>query len=277
MNLRALAFATAIATSSASASADNVVTYHNSPDRHGAYTMPGLTLASASSLRPDTGFHGSVPGHVYAQPLFWHPDGGRALVIVATESDAIAALDATSGATVWKTQLGAPVPLGELPCGNVDPDGITGTPVIDAKTGVVYLDALTKTNAGPRHLVTALSLENGAAVPGWPLDVQAELGKRGVNFHSEPQGARSALQFLNGALYVSYGGRFGDCGDYHGMVVQFQTSRRRRNWSRAGRRARTAAEYGRKAGSPATANLFSSRQATRSTRNRSATAKRSCG
>jgi outer membrane protein assembly factor BamB len=225
MNLRASAFATVIAVLPGMAAADNVVTYHNSSDRHGVYTVPGLTLAAAATIHPDATFRGSVPGHVYAQPLFWHPDGARALLIVATESNAVAALDAATGATVWKTQLGAPVPLSELPCGNVDPDGITGTPVIDAKTGVVYLDALTKTNAGPRHLVTALSLENGAAVPGWPLDVQAELGKRGVTFDSGPQGARSALQFMNGAVYVSYGGRFGDCGDYHGMVVQFQTSR----------------------------------------------------
>ena len=224
MNLRALALAAALATSSAGAWADNVVTYHNSPDRHGVYTIPGLTPASASSLHPDAGFKGNVPGHVYAQPLFWHPDGARALVIVATESNTVAALDAATGATVWKTQLGAPVALSELPCGNVDPDGITGTPVIDAKAGIAYLDALMKTNAGPRHLVAALSLANGAVVPGWPLDVQAELGKRGVNFDSGPQGARSALQFMNGAVYVSYGGRFGDCGDYHGMVVQFQTS-----------------------------------------------------
>jgi outer membrane protein assembly factor BamB len=224
MNMHALALAIALAMLPGSASADNVVTYHNAPDRHGVYAMPGLTLAAAANMHPDAAFHGRVQGHVYAQPLFWHAAAGPALVIVATESNVVAALDAATGAPVWQTNLGAPVALSALPCGDIDPDGITATPVIDPKVGLVYLAALTQTRAGPRQIVTALSLANGAVVSGWPLDVQAELGKRGVTFLSPPQGSRSALQFMGGALYVSYGGRYGDCGNYHGTVVQIQTS-----------------------------------------------------
>ncbi len=226
MNLRdgAIAIAFALTALPHLAAADNVVTYHNASDRHGVYTMPGLTLAAAATMHEDGSFHASVPGHVYAQPLFWHPAGGRALVIVATESNAVTALDAATGSTVWTTQLGAPVALSDLPCGNIDPEGITGTPVIDARTGILYLDALTNTKAGPRQLVAALSLDNGAAVHGWPLDVQAELGRRSVHFDSRAQGARSALQLVDGNLYVSYGGKFGDCGDYRGTVVQIDTS-----------------------------------------------------
>jgi hypothetical protein len=59
---------------------------------------------------------------------------------------------------------------------------------------------------------------------GWPLDAQTGLGKHGVAFSSAPQGERGALQMLGGTLYVSYGGKFGDCGDYRGTVVQIQTS-----------------------------------------------------
>jgi outer membrane protein assembly factor BamB len=224
MRLRTWAFAISLAVLPGIAAADNVVTYHNSPDRHGVYAMPGLTLAAAAALHPDAGFHANVDGHVYAQPLFFHPAGGRALVIVATESNVVEALDAATGANVWRTKLAAPVPLSQLPCGNIDPDGITGTPVIDPKTGMLYLDALTLTNAGPRQFVYAVSLANGAVNSGWPLDMQTELGKRGVVFSSAPQGARSALQLMGGALYVSYGGKFGDCGDYRGTVVQIQTS-----------------------------------------------------
>jgi outer membrane protein assembly factor BamB len=224
MNMRVWALAIALAALPEWAAADNVVTYHNTPDRHGAYTIPGLTLPAAAAMHLDAGFHASVQGHVYAQPLFWHPAGGRALVIVATESDVVQALDATTGAQVWEAKLGAPVALSALPCGDIDPDGITGTPVIDPKAGSLYVAALTSTPAGPRQIVTALSLSNGAVLSGWPLDVQAELGKRNVTFLSAPQGSRSALQFTGGALYVSYGGRYGDCGNYHGTVVQFQTS-----------------------------------------------------
>ena len=224
MNMRTWVLAIALAAFPEFAAADNIVTYHNAPDRHGVYTMPGLTLAAAATMHPDAGFHGTVPGHVYAQPLFWHPASGRALVIVATESNVVEALDAATGAQVWQTKLGAPVALSVLPCGDIDPDGITGTPVIDSKAGALYIAALTRTPAGPRQVVTALSLADGVVIPGWPLDVQAELGKRGVMFLSPPQGSRSALQFMGGALYASYGGRYGDCGSYHGTVVQLQTS-----------------------------------------------------
>jgi outer membrane protein assembly factor BamB len=206
------------------ASADNVVTYHNSLERHGAYTVKGLTLATAANMQLDTGFNSAISGDVYAQPLFWHPPGGEAVVIVATESNTVFAIDATTGATVWQATLGSPVPLNQLPCGNIDPDGITGTPVIDPTAGVIYLDALSNVNSKARHLVYALSLADGSTLSGWPLDVEAALSNAGVTFSSPNQGERSALQLYDGALYVNYGGNFGDCQPYHGTVIQLQTS-----------------------------------------------------
>jgi hypothetical protein len=206
------------------AAADNVVTYHNSPTRHGTYIVPRLTPAAAAGMHVDANFDGKVDGHVYAQPLFWHPPGGKALVIVATESDVVAALDARTGTTLWKNKLGEPVPLKSLPCGNIDPDGITGTPVIDPAAGVLYFDALTRTRTGPRHLIYALSLTNGSVISGWPLDVKAGLEAIGVRFSPATQGERSALQMMSGLVYVNFGGNWGDCGTYHGRVLQIQTS-----------------------------------------------------
>ncbi|MGD0191628.1 MAG: hypothetical protein ABSD74_12875 [Rhizomicrobium sp.] len=224
MNMRTWMVTAVVAALPGLASADNVVTYHNSLARHGVYSMSGLTVSAARAIHLDAGFHPNVQGHVYAQPLFWHPQGGRAVIIVATESNAVAALDAKTGATVWQKTFGNPVRVNELPCGNVDPEGITGTPVIDPSNGVLHFDALTNTSAGPRQLVYAVSLADGALVPGWPVDVQAELVKRGAHFDSRVQGERSALTLLNGNLYVTYGGKFGDCGDYRGTVVQVKTS-----------------------------------------------------
>ncbi len=132
-----------IAALSGVASFDNVLTYHNSLTRNGDYEIPDLTLAAAANMHPDTGFNGTVSGNVYAQPLFWHPSGGNAEDNVSTESNNVYALDATTGAVAWEAKLAASVPLNQLPCGNIDPDGITGTPVIDPKAGVLYLDALT--------------------------------------------------------------------------------------------------------------------------------------
>lgn len=206
--------------------ADSVVTYHNSVHRHGAYTVPSLTLAAAANVKSDTAFKPKITGHVYAQPLYWKPQGSKpGLIIVATESNSVYALDENSGATVWKAQLKASVPRSELPCGNIDPDGITGTPVIDPATGVLYLGALTKTANGPKQLVYALSLTDGSVLPKWPLDVEAALAKQGVTFTSSVQGERSALLLFAHNLYVNYGGSYGDCGNYKGTVIQMKTDK----------------------------------------------------
>lgn len=209
----------------AAAAAQSVVTYHNGMTRHGDYTVPGLTLTAAATMHPDSRFHAKVEGHVYAQPLYWLPRGAKdGRLLVATESNDVYALDAATGAEVWKTHLGTPVPLSDLPCGNIDPDGITGTPVIDPVAGVVYLDALAKRKSGPRHLIYALSLADGSVLPKWPLDVQTELARKGVAFSSATQGERSALQLFGGDLYANFGGNWGDCGSYRGTVIQLETS-----------------------------------------------------
>jgi hypothetical protein len=223
----ASAILTAVSSAIAAQATESVVTYHNSLDRHGAYKIPGLTLAAAAGMHMDKSFHASLSGHVYAQPLFWKPAGaGDGEVIAATESNIVYALDAKSGTVVWHTQLAKSVPLSDLPCGNIDPEGITGTPVIDPAAGVLYLDALTKTTKGPRQKLYALSLADGSVVANWPLDVEAGLATLGVNFSSSTQGERSALLLFGGALYVNYGGRYGDCGTYHGTVVQVNPSTR---------------------------------------------------
>jgi hypothetical protein len=206
------------------ATSASVVTYHNSNQRTGAYALPTLTIAAAANMRRDSRFDGTISGHVYAQPLFWQPKGAKnGLVIVATESNSVYALDDKTGKVVWKTQLAPSEPLSDLPCGNIDPMGITGTPVIDPETGVLYLDAMTKTGNGARHMAYALSLADGSVVSGWPLDIQAALANQGVSFNSAVQGERSALLLFRNNLYINYGGHFGDCGNYRGTVLQLKT------------------------------------------------------
>jgi hypothetical protein len=206
------------------AAADNVSTYHNSIFRTGAYKIPALTLATASNVHLESAFKPAVTGNIYAQPLFYEASGSkRGVVIVATESNSVYALDAGSGKTVWKAQLPASVPSSQLPCGNINPEGITGTPVIDPAAGVLYLDALIQTSNGPRQMIYALLLTNGSIVANWPLDVQASMASAGATFSSSTQGERSALLLSGGNLFVVYGGRYGDCGTYHGTVIQIQT------------------------------------------------------
>ncbi len=198
----------------------SVLTYHGSPERSGNFIVPDLTWQRARGVRLDADFHPRFAGHLYAQPLFWQPPGSSAAeLIVATENDTVLAIDAQTGNTEWSRALGRPVPLATQLCGNIDPLGITGTPVIDQASQAVYLDAMVAEASGPRHLIFALSLKTGATLPGWPVDVAAALAARGGRFNAPDQNQRGALAILGGRVYVPYGGHFGDCGDYHGWVV----------------------------------------------------------
>src|SRR5271156_893212 len=158
--------------SAAWAQADqSVLTYHGALDRAGRYVVPGLTYERARGLRLDASFHAAFQGHVLAQPLLWRsPGSGAGVLIVATEEDEVYALDARSGAQIWKRALGPPVPRSALPCGNIASLGVTGAPVIDEQRATLYLDAAIMRTKGPRHEIFALSLVDGSIEPGWPLD-----------------------------------------------------------------------------------------------------------
>jgi len=206
----------------------SVLTHHASQARDGLYVDPTLTRRAAAGFHLDQGFAAALPGATFfAQPLFFrNGPGGKDLVVVASEQDVVYALDAVSGATVWQTSLGAPVPLAALPCGNIDPLGVTGTPVIDAASRTLFVDAMTTPDGGAtkRHLVFALSVDDGSVRSGWPVDVSAGASFAGLPFDSGVQNQRGALAFLDGTVYVPYGGLAGDCGSYHGWLVGIPTA-----------------------------------------------------
>lgn len=198
----------------------SILTYHGDYARSGNFVVPKLTWEKAKSVHRDHGFDARVSGHVYAQPLYWHTRGSNtAILLVATEDDVIQALDADTGKELWRRSIGRPVPRSSLPCGNIDPLGVTGTPVIDDATQAVYLDAAVEEQSGPRHHVFALSLKDGSDLQGWPIDVADALGTKGLRFNPRVQNQRAALTILDDMLYVPFGGHFGDCGDYHGWIV----------------------------------------------------------
>jgi outer membrane protein assembly factor BamB len=202
---------------------ESILTYHAAPDRSGNFVVPTLTAERARGLRPDAGFQGKISGHLYAQPLFWRA-AGKGMLITATESNAVAALDAATGQQLWSRALGAPVSRSALRCGNIDPLGVTGTPVIDPQTQTLYVAAAVGGTEGVRHLVFALRLSDGEPLPGWPINVADALKQRGLTFNARDQNQRSALTILDGRVYIAYGGHWGDCGDYHGWVVGLSLS-----------------------------------------------------
>ena len=200
----------------------NVVQHHNHASRDGLYVDPAFTPALAAGLTRDLAFDGSIGGAVYAQPLYIEGGpGGKAMIIAVTESNNVYALDAISGAVIWQTNLGPFVPSGVLPCGNISPLGITGTPIVDLPSRTLFLDAmnLTNTTAKAKHLIFALNADTGGIKPGWPVDVNATAKFGATAFTSLTQNQRGALAIVSNILYVPYSGLWGDCETYHGWVV----------------------------------------------------------
>lgn len=200
---------------------DTVLAYHANAERTGNFVVPALTWERVRSLHEDAGFHADIAGHVYAQPLYWRDSAGAGRLVVATEDDTVYALDAASGRTLWRQSLGQPVRRFLLPCGNIDPLGVTGTPVIDPATQSLYLDAmvLDALSGAPDHEIFALSLADGSIRAGWPVAVASRLARAGQTFTARDQNQRGALAILGDTLYVPYGGHYGDCASYHGWIV----------------------------------------------------------
>ena len=177
--------------------------YHGDPARTGlASSFPslgaGLTQAWSTAL----------DGAVYGEPL-----GVTGQVIVATENDTVYSLNPTTGSISWHQHLGTPVALSSLPCGNIDPLGITSTPAYDPSTGSVFVVAEV---AGPAHTLFALDASTGAV--RWSRSV--DLAGHDPRTHQQ----RAALALGNGYVYVGFGGLAGDCGQYQGEVVGVPTT-----------------------------------------------------
>jgi outer membrane protein assembly factor BamB len=144
-----------------------------------------------------------LDGRIYAEPLAFAGD-----VFVATENDSVYALNGHTGSVVWRAHLGTPVPGGSLPCGNINPSGITGTPVIDTATGTIYVVTF---EVPANHFLVALSTSDGKVAFTRPADAPGADPK--------VQQQRAALSLANGMVYWPFGGLDGDCGPYHGWVV----------------------------------------------------------
>ena len=148
-----------------------------------------------------------LDGAVYAEPLVV---GNH--IIVVTEGDSFYALDPATGSVQWHTNVGSPVPLSSLPCGNIDPLGITGTPVYDPMTGLVFAVAEV---SGPAHIMFGVDVTSGQVRVRRLVDTDS----------MDPQAhqQRGALTLANGMVYITYGGLDGDCSDYIGRVVASRT------------------------------------------------------
>ena len=168
----------------------------------------------AGGARPAAGRRAarSSNGAVYASPVVV---GGT--MVVATEDDTRVRLRPPTATGCWKQQLGTPRRAGEqLPCGNIDPLGITGTPVVAA---TARSTSPPSTASPPRHELVALDLATGAV--RWHRSIDLP----GVETQAMQE--RGALAVTGGRVWVPFGGLAGDCGGYKGRVVGVPPRRHR--------------------------------------------------
>jgi len=200
----------------------NVTQHHNHLSRDGLYVDPAFTKTAAVALKRDLAFDGTINGSVYAQPLYIEGgSNGAAMVIAVTQSNNVYALDPATGGVIWRRNAGIPVPLADQPCGNINPMGITGTPVVDLPSRSLFFDAFTTPDNGAttKHLIYSLNVDTGTINSGWPVDVNATAKSGSTVFTSATHNQRGALTVLGGTVYVPYGGHYGDCGTYYGWLV----------------------------------------------------------
>lgn len=171
-------------------------------DQNPARSGPAVGVDPAGS-KLTVAWHARLDGAVYGQPLVV-----GSLVIAATENDTVYGLARSSGRVVWRSHLGEPVPLSALPCGNIDPLGITGTPVYNRGNGLVYVVAEV---TGYHHVLFGLSAMTGH------VSVTRDIPAPDGNPRNDQQ--RPALTIEDGRVYVGFGGLYGDCGQYRGSVV----------------------------------------------------------
>jgi outer membrane protein assembly factor BamB len=181
------------------------------PTYHGNNRRTGHSSAAALTAPLHRAWTKTLDGAAYAQPIVVGQE-----LIVATEHNTVYALRRDNGHVIWRHHLAAPVPQSQLPCGNIDPIGITGTPAYDRTTGTVF--AVTETT-GSHHILRALNWKTGHVRWKRSLDVLSSRDRT-----AEQQ--RGALLVANGRVYVPFGGRAGDCGNYVGYLVGVPTSGR---------------------------------------------------
>jgi outer membrane protein assembly factor BamB len=178
-------------------------TYHGSDDRAGNADVAALRAPLRITWRRH------LDGKLYAQPIV-----AAGQLIAATENNTLYALNPDTGARHWSRHLGRPARLADLPCGNIDPSGITGTPAYDAGTGLVF--AVTE-SARAQHVLWGIDAHTGAI--RWHRDVDVAAGR-----DPKAQQERGAVLVTGGRVVVAFGGRYGDCGNYVGYVVSVATN-----------------------------------------------------
>jgi hypothetical protein len=210
-----------------------VYTFHNDLSRDGANTQEyALTPSNVNTSGFGKLASCPVDGAIYGQPL-WVANltvngAQHNVVFVATQHDSLYAFDADSSSCatpLWHANLidtahGAAAGETSMPytaiagaSGDVQPEiGVTGTPVIDPGTGILYVvsKSTDSTQTHFYHRIHAIDLATGNKKTGSPMAIAATVAGDGdggttVTFNAQQQNQRPGLAFVNGNVYIAWG------------------------------------------------------------------------
>ncbi|MEO6830512.1 MAG: hypothetical protein ABI164_11940, partial [Acidobacteriaceae bacterium] len=188
-----------------------------------------------------------LPQVVYVRSVDLGAGGIHDLLLVTNEHDSVYAYDGqgTSTTPLWHRNFVVSANAGNANCpGAVDcvttqadnhggrsnfggEIGITGTPVVDPQTGILYVVAATQQNGVVTDTLHALDIRTGNDVNGGSAVISATYpgtGEGQVNgqipFAPAQQNQRPGLTISNGVLYVAFGS-FSDWPPYHGWLFAY--------------------------------------------------------
>jgi hypothetical protein len=188
--------------------------------------VQGGTFGAQWTANLDDPGDGRGPDQVYTQPLIYRdPATGKGIVVVGTEADDVYGFDATTGARLYKRNLGHPFDPTNIEglggCADLTPRiGITSTGLID-DTGAapvaytVYKSADPNTNQAS-YTFEAYDPRSGAHL--WSVAIAGQAANNGVLFDPSIQLNRASLLLMNGVVYMGFGSHC-DIGPYRGWVV----------------------------------------------------------
>ncbi len=239
-----------LGTIASAAVAQDVTTWHNDNERTGVqHAEKILNPKNVAASSFGKVFSLPVIGDTYAQPLYlsqqkMSDEQVHNVLVVATQRDFIYAFDADgknpAQGYLWRRSLLDPgetwVSNNDVNTTDIAPDiGITGTPVIDAASGTIYLVAKSKTTAAKPAFfqrLHALNLADGAEKLNGPTVIAGKINGLGdsgttVSFNPLLNNQRPALLLANthesaGAKSVVIGwSSHGDNGHYHGWMIAY--------------------------------------------------------
>ncbi len=225
-----------------------VYTYHNNKARDGTNTKEyALTKANVNTATFGKVAACPVDGAIYGQPL-WASNvtvGGvnHNMVIVATEHDGLFAFDADASpcSLLWSVNLidnahggttgetSVPWNLVGVGAGDMQPEvGVTGTPVIDPATGIVYVvsKSISSDHSTFYQRIHAVDITTGNEKNGSPTLIAGTYpgtgdGSTTVTFDPHQELQRAGLALLNGVVYVAFTAHE-DNAPWYGWMMSYQ-------------------------------------------------------